>query len=170
MASEQHSGLRGEGLMGLGEALAAGQPNQLMMEPKVSGDRFFGRPRLARFPRLHDGERRLEPGEIGSVAPLEQRACGPDLDRLTGHIDVQPVFQHLRLDAGAVMHPVFDEPLLHEVPDCLPHRPPADAQHLDQPSLPQLLSWWNPALHDRFADHAAHRLGGGSTLKSGQSP
>src|SRR2546430_4545227 len=170
VAPKQHPGLVGKGLVRPREALASGKPDQLVVKAQVGGDGRCGGSLLARLSRLHGGERGVERRQVERLGFADQRPDRPDLDRLAGDIYVQPILEHLGFDEGAVVHPVFDQSFLGQLPDRLAYRPAADAQHLDKPRLPQLLAGWDPSIDDRLADDTADGFGGGMGLGTGPGP
>src|SRR2546421_191933 len=78
MAPEQHPGLGGECLVGLGEAGAAPPPGQLLMGAEGGGGRFLRRPPFPRLPCLYYGPCPPPPRKNRPVSPLGSRARRTD--------------------------------------------------------------------------------------------
>ena len=140
------------------------------MKSQVGRDGLLRRPGQLGSIHRHGVDRRLELGKVQRLRAFEQLAGGPRLDCLARDVNVQAVGQSLVRDECALVQPVLDQALLHQVPERLSDGAPTRTQHLDQARLAQGRSGGDPAVDDGVTNDAANRLDCRLALEPRQGP
>src|SRR5215204_3476116 len=170
VVAEQHSRLRGERLVGAPQPRATAQPDELLVKADIRLDHLVGDavvPLRRRPERLHGGAERRERRRCWV---LDGEPSDSGFDRLSRHIDVEPVRERHDAHEGAAMKLVVHEPLLYQLPYRLANGASPGSQGPRERDLPQGVALCDPPIDDCFAQLVEDLLRGGGSVDRVESP
>ena len=169
VVAQKHPRLGRERLVRAHQPRASGQVDELLVEADVGVDHRVADAVGLRGRRAQRVQRRPQLRQVGG-GRRQDAVRRPDLDRLAGDVDVEPVGERHDPHERAAVGLVLDEPLLDELADGLPDGAATGAERARERHLAERLALRDATLDDRLAELAQDLLGHGRPLDARETP